>query len=425
MNSPPPLYGTRPIGAVKVLTVILILSFHGILYFADLRLYTSTHSKNGGRHATLGTTAVQSVSTNKLGVFVVKVTEADQALQSLCILDRFFNQGPKYPIRVFVDRPTSNDTLHKLAKINPHVDLQVFIDTEERWMQFPPELNAFEKEVLEKECTATECTVRKVHQGYVYMGYWRYRRMAYEDSMQGFKFFISWDSDTYLIEPMKHDPFLIMEQNNLTGFTVNDCSSYNYDQGVVEVAKRCFGADIEGRGYLNTPETFPFFRRESGKFIHRSFYGYVFGGRLDFFRTPAFREYSRQMVPFTYHYRVDEQPVIAMAWSMLAPDTVWHLPSRGYNLGVYHHSFVDFEQYVPCERVPPPIGAKYVNHTDPPLCYWVNPLRTGFKTLDFQYPGTFPQNYVDYVALMRSLNGPGSLSDCICHTGRFQPVCAE
>jgi hypothetical protein len=193
-----------------------------------------------------------------LGVCVMKVGHAHEALRSLCILDKFFNHGPRYAIRIFADDPpTSNETLDYLQKINPLVDLQFFADKEQNFKQLPPEFSELEN------CTVNKCT------RYVFMGYGRYRRTAYHDSLQGFEYFISWDTDAYLTQPLEHDPFQILHQNNLTGFYVTDNHNDGYDQGSEQAATRVFGNSIQGRGYLNSLETFSFFSTQ-GQYSHRS-----------------------------------------------------------------------------------------------------------------------------------------------------------
>jgi len=258
----------------------------------------------------------------------------------------------------------------ELEKINPLVDLQVIVD-EVKWRQLPDEFSPVEKEAMAANCTIESCTTHKIYIGYVYMGYWRYRGMAYEESLQDFDYFITLDGDAYLTRPWDFDPFQLLHDNNLTGFFVTDFSNYGFDDGIEETAYAVFGKSLEGRGYLNSNDTFPFFDRD-GKFNHRSIYGYFFGGRLDFFRLPEFREFSRRMVKYTYDSRVDEQVVIGMGWSMLAGDRVWHLPTRGYRLGVYHQSTVDDEILVNCFTKPPPEGAPVFNDTERGFCYWSN-----------------------------------------------------
>jgi len=227
--------------------------------------------------------------------------------------------------------------------------------------------------------------------------------MAYEKSLEDFDYFISWDTDAYLTQPLQVDPFRILQQHNLTGFYVMDNANNGFDQGIEEASTRVFGNSTQGRGYLNSPNTFPFYNR-FGETNHRSFFGYLFGGRLDFFRSPDFREFSRLMVPFTYRYRVDEQQVvIAKAWSMMVPDLVWHLPSRGYRLGVFHYSDMDDQKLVNCGK-PPPDGAVVHNHTDLGVCYWINPLLVGDDPLHYKYPGDFWFDEVDYFKFVQSLS---------------------
>jgi hypothetical protein len=339
-----------------------------------------------------------------LGVFVLKVQHAHEALLSLCVLNTFFNHGPQYPIRIFADEePTSNTTVPDLQGINPLVDLQVVVDKEQRWKRLPPELSESERAEIQANCTVQSCTTRRIPMGYVYMGYWRYRLMAYEPSLEGFDYFISWDTDAYLTQPLQIDPFPILQQNNLTGFFVTDHSNNAFDQGIEETSNSVFGTSTQDRGYLNSPDTFPLYSKFGGT-NHRSFYGYLFGGRLDFFRSPDFREFGRLMVPFTYRYRVDEQIVIAKAWSMMAPDLVWHFPSRGYRLGVFHYSMMDDQRLVHCDK-PPPNGAIVHNHTDLGVCYWINPMLVGHHPVLYKFPGDFWFDKVNYFTFVPSLSG--------------------
>jgi len=337
------------------------------------------------------------------GVFVIKLIHAHGALRTICILDKFFNNGPRYPIRIFADVQPANSTVERLKSINPLVDLQVIVN-EEQWKQLPEELSPEERAELEVSCNVSICTTLKATIGYVYMGYWRYRRMAYEESLRDFDYYITIDDDSYLTKPWDFDPFQLLHDNNLTAFYPTDFATFGISQGVAETSREVFGDPKQGNGYLNTPETFPFFDNK-GSYNRRALYGFFFGGRLDFFRSHDYEEYCRRMVPYTYRYRVDEQPIITMAWSMLAADHVWHLPTRGYNLGVYHHSFVDDELLINCAANPPE-GSTIINNTDTGLCYWRNPMLPGLKPFDFQYDR---QNFwsepfwVDYNALVRSL----------------------
>ena len=359
---------------------------------------------DGEKKYTVPSAAIIANSGKPLGVFVMKVQHVHEVLRSVCILDLFFNHERKYAIRIFADEvPTSETIVQELQRINPFVDLQVILDHEQRSKQFPRELSEVEQAELRTNCTVDRCTTRQVRMGYVYMGYWRYRLMAYEPSLKGFDYFISWDTDAYLTQPLEVDPFLVLQQNNLTGFYLTDFHSDQYDQGVEEAAHRVYGNSTTGRGYLDSQDTFPFFNQH-GKSTHRSIYGYVFGGRLDFFRSPTFREFSRLIVPFTYKFRVDEQVVIAKAWSMMAPNHVWHLPTHGYRLGVYHHSFVDDYQLVDCDKASPPEAATVQNNSDVGFCYWINQMLSGEHPVVFQYPGYFWLDWVNYNKLVRSLS---------------------
>ena len=67
-----------------------------------------------------------------LGVFVLKVQHAHDALLSLCLLNTFFNHWPKYVIRIFAEEiPISNTTVQKLQGIYPLVvSTQIVVDAE-------------------------------------------------------------------------------------------------------------------------------------------------------------------------------------------------------------------------------------------------------------------------------------------------------
>ena len=216
-----------------------------------------------------------TTDTKPMGVFVVKVQHAHEALLSICILNSFFNHGPQYPIRIFADEaPTSNTTLQQLQRINPLVDLQVVVDEEQRWKQLPPELSETERVEIQANCTVQSCTTAKYPIGYVYMGYWRYRLMAYEKSLEDFDYFISWDTDAYLTQPLQVDPFLILQQHNLTGFYIMDNSNNAFDQGIEEASNRVFGNSTQGRGYLNSLDTFPL-HDSHGTTNHRSLFARI------------------------------------------------------------------------------------------------------------------------------------------------------
>jgi len=75
---------------------------------------------------------------------VIKVIHAHGALRTICILDKFFNKGPRYPIRIFADIQPSDSTVQRLKNINPLVDLQVIVN-EEEWKQLPEELSQEER----------------------------------------------------------------------------------------------------------------------------------------------------------------------------------------------------------------------------------------------------------------------------------------
>lgn len=253
--------------------------------------------------------------------------------------------------------------------------------------------------------------------------------MAFEPSLQEFDYFISWDVDAFLTQPLEFDPFQVMQENDLVGFFQTDSSSFKYDHGIVKNSEKVFGKPIFGQnGYLDSPRAYPIFDRY-GKFTHRSMYGFVFGGRLDFFRAPKFLEFGYRMVPYTYRYRVDEQVIILTAWSMLAPDRVWHFTSHKYPLGVYHHSLLDDTQIVPCNTDPPPDDALVYN-TSQKFCYWVNPMEFGTtQPLKFRFEGFYWLHWVDYEQLVQSIMARSpvnsnrllpSFQKCLCLSGKDQ-----
>jgi len=289
------------------------------------------------------------------GVFVIKVMRAEHATKAICLLNRFLNEGPKYPIRIFADYEFTNETMDALQTHANGADLDIIVDTVS-WRKLPSTLNETERMQVLENCRNFStpefaiCTKMVVGLAYVHMGYWRYMHMADEPALEQFEYFVSIDTDAYLTEPMP-DPFKIMEKNNLTGiFDVEIHQAGMIANGVQEAAESVFTLEERQNRYLDKPE-YQFFNQD-GKW-HRhgqappAIWGFFFGGRLDFFRMPQYKEFVRRIVPFTYTYRTDEQGVVGAAWALLADnDKVWYLPKRGYKMGVYHQGFVDNSQVV-------------------------------------------------------------------------------
>lgn len=289
------------------------------------------------------------------GVFVMKVHRAEHATRTLCTLNRFFNSISKYPIRLFVDFEYANETLEALKTQANGADLEIIVDTVS-WRQLPAEMNETERdEVLDncKNFTTPEiamCSKMNAALPYLYMGYWRYMKMADEPSLQRFDYFVSMDADAFLTRRIP-DPFKIMADNNLTGiFNVDIHQRGMISKGVQEAAEAVFSLEERQNRFLDSPK-YPFFN-ENGRWKRNgqgppAFHGFFFGGRLDFFRQSRYRDYARRVVPYTYTYRTDEQGVMSVAWSLLADNVrIWFLPKHGYEMGVYHQGFVDQSQIV-------------------------------------------------------------------------------
>jgi len=115
-----------------------------------------------------------------------KTGRVHEVFRTICHLDKFFDNGPKYAIRIYAEEIVSETTMEELRRINPPplVDIQVIVDKEEKWKQLPDELSPDERAEIEAQCTISSCTTAKCPKGYVYMGYWRYRHMAYEESLK-------------------------------------------------------------------------------------------------------------------------------------------------------------------------------------------------------------------------------------------------
>ena len=312
------------------------------------------------------------------GVFVMKVSRAEHATKTLCTLNRFFNSGPRYPIRLFVDYEYTNKTLKALETYTNGADLQIIVDTVS-WRQLPPELNKIWKVKVLAHCQNFStpeialCSQMKASLSYIYMGYWRYMKMADEPSLEQFEYFISIDADAYLTQPIP-DPFQIMAHNNLTGiFNVEIHQRGRIKTGIQEAAESVFSFEERLFRYLDTPEYQWFNHKARWQRDGQgppAFHGYFFGGRLDLFRNDRYKEYARQVVPYTYIYRTDEQGVMSVAWALLADnEKVWHLPQHGYDMGIYHQGFVDQSQVVRLKSSTKRESTKYILNT---IHHWSN-----------------------------------------------------
>lgn len=307
---------------------------------------------------TIYSTPPQNEKGKPNGVFVMKVMRAEHAARTICLLNRFFlSTDPKhqYPIRIFADYDYTNETMNMLKTHANGADLEIIVDTVS-WTKLPPTLNETERVDILRHCTNFDqpeialCSEYVAGLAYIYMGYWRFMRMADEPALQHYEYFVSIDADAYLTAPMA-DPFEIMAENNLTG--VFDVELFQFKQiarGVQEAAESVFTLEERQHRYLDSPKYQVF--DKDGKWHrdgqdHPSVWGFFFGGRLDFFRSSRYREFARRVVPYTYTYRTDEQGVVAVAWSLLADnDKVWYLPQHDYSMGVYHQGFVDNSQVV-------------------------------------------------------------------------------
>jgi len=184
-------------------------------------LIEDTNTSSSTTSTTTTTADSTNVRTRKKpkGVFIMKIGTVEDAKRSICILNTFFNHRIEYsyPIRIFPDIPPSNnETIEELQRMHPTIDVQVIIDKDESWKEFPPELSPSiigeqKRKDIETHCNdVSNCTVRNMNMGYVYMRYWRYRRMAYEESLQEYEYVISIDGDSFITKPWEFDPFQIL-----------------------------------------------------------------------------------------------------------------------------------------------------------------------------------------------------------------------
>lgn len=349
--------------------------------------------RNASSIAKIGSGMTEKIGTSSQkpkGVFIFKVQRAEQACRTICTLTRFLNNDneTRYPIRIFADYNYTDETLRHVREVaGDGVDVKVIVDTQ-RWRDFPSTLTSKERAAALQECEEhpspdrdPRCTKMKVRLGYVYMGYWRYHTMGYEDTLTEFEYFVSLDADAYLTQERMPDPFKLMADHNLTGiFNIEAYQAGSIATGIQTSAEAVVPLREERRKrYLNSPN-YTFFD-ESGTWgyggragspskssaISRfpSIWGCFYGGRLDFFRTEPYREFARLMTPYTYIYRTDEQPVIGVAWSLLADnDRVWYLPKRGIEMGVYHHGWIDNSEILRIPRSPDGDNGQVVQETN-------------------------------------------------------------
>lgn len=313
------------------------------------------------------------------GVFIMKVSFAHQACRTICFLTTFLDTP--YPIHIFADNNYTTQQLEEIQSYAGNFSVTISVDTE-RWKQLPPTLTPAERDAVRKTCTnlsnpeEAKC-ILNTPLSYIYMGYWRYMLMAYEPALQPFEYFISIDVDASFTKPFS-DPFAILAKNDLIGmFNVDLIQSGPFASGIQHTADALFSLEERRNAYLDTPRNGYF--NEKGRYVNQqgqppSFRGYFFGGRLDFFRSPKFREFAKQMVPYTYQYRTDEQVVIGVAWALLAGPRVWFLSQRNISMGLYHQGWVDHQQVVStAARQPSPQEMAAQKH---------NTSRYWFHTLD-------------------------------------------
>ena len=89
------------------------------------------------------------------------------------------------------------------------------------------------------------------------MGYWRYARMPFEESLQQFEYFVSMDADAYFTQPVvqQQDPFVLMATNNLTGiYNIEAFQSGNIATGIQESAEAVFPLEERTNRYLSAPQ---------------------------------------------------------------------------------------------------------------------------------------------------------------------------
>jgi hypothetical protein len=187
------------------------------------------------------------------GVFVIKVSRVEHVGKTLCSLTRFFNADAKYPVRIFSDHadddPDHNYTFEIEELYAGGADVQVIVDTQQRWTTLPSILTETERAQALAECENfanpdnAMCTSMKFPLGYVHMIYWRYYKMAEEPALQNFEYFVLFDDDAFLTETMP-DPFFIMETNNLTGiFNIEAFQSGDIAEGIQEASEAVFSLE--------------------------------------------------------------------------------------------------------------------------------------------------------------------------------------
>lgn len=298
------------------------------------------------------------------GVFVYKVSDVENVLPSLCMLTLYFNGHAKYPVRIFADADESHLS-KRVKRAGGGADVQIHID-HKSWRDVPDlgghdaAEKARRRHNVFKHCDDGDsgkmiCATLPTPIGYIHMGYWRYRGFQFEPLLQPFDYFISLDADAFATSPWPLDPFQVMHDNRLTGiFNILAYQSGPNAEGVSETVKRNFQLSDRRNRFLDSP-SYSFFdddgewggenfhtpkQRSAG--VNPSIWGNFYGGRLDFFRSSKFLDFTSEMVYHTYLSRTDEQPIIAAAWALLTNMTdVWYLPAHNINLNIWHHNWRD------------------------------------------------------------------------------------
>eukprot|EP00928_Gymnodinium_smaydae_P010927 TRINITY_DN14115_c0_g2_i1.p1 TRINITY_DN14115_c0_g2~~TRINITY_DN14115_c0_g2_i1.p1 ORF type:complete len:441 (-),score=103.94 TRINITY_DN14115_c0_g2_i1:10-1332(-) len=302
------------------------------------------------------------------GVFVYKVHDALEVSKSLCALSNFFNAAARYAVRVFADTDKAKASAELRRIAGEGVDLQVVVD-DESWHQLPSFLTGEEKKAILATCThlaangtattrESVCSQVKTPIGYIHMEFWRYWKMPLEPSLQQFDYFINVDADAFLTAPLPLDPFELMASNKLVGFFNIQAYETIALESLQEALEAEFSLAERRLRFLDSPATSPYWFDGKGtwggssfdnaglespqKGFHASIWGCFYGGRLSFFKSERYRRFARRLIVDTYVQRLDEQPVIGLAWALLSKGTdVWYLPTRGINLNIFHHGWLD------------------------------------------------------------------------------------
>lgn len=314
------------------------------------------------------------------GVFVFKVPSTEKLEKTLCTLTNFFNGEAQYPIRIFTDHLSESDeTIRNFAGA---ADVKIILN--ERWKELPRSLTTEQRSKVLEQCSdfddheRARCTSLKKSLGYIFNTYWTYMEMADEPELSQFDYFVLFDNDAFLTKPMP-DPFEILDRNNLVGiYNIESMEAGPLTAGIQEAAEASFTLDERRNAYLDSP-SFPIFDDKGvwGGDDHRKpgVWMCMFGGRLDFLRSPRFKQFAKQIPFYSYTRRTSRQSVIPIGWSALAGgDRVWYLPKRGITMGVYHHGWVDDAEIFFRDND----RTKYEKHT---LSTWKNFTESNLRAL--------------------------------------------